>query len=103
MSNYPMTMNTRNKVIVLHDQLLLIINYADGLHLNVYLSTCVIFLCCHRVPKCANRCTLFFQVTNYLQEIAPDLCDRVELFKERIPLFDKFNIEEEINSMLSKR
>ncbi|XP_022968940.1 ribonuclease E/G-like protein, chloroplastic isoform X1 [Cucurbita maxima] len=45
----------------------------------------------------------YHEVTNYLQEIAPDLCDRVELFKERIPLFDKFNIEEEINSMLSKR
>ncbi|KAA0059215.1 ribonuclease E/G-like protein [Cucumis melo var. makuwa] len=45
----------------------------------------------------------YHEVTNYLQEIAPDLCDRVELFHGRIPLFDKFNIEEEINSILSKR
>lgn len=45
----------------------------------------------------------YHEVTNYLQEIAPDLCDRVELFHERIPLFDEFNIEEEINSILSKR
>ncbi|XP_038887525.1 ribonuclease E/G-like protein, chloroplastic isoform X2 [Benincasa hispida] len=45
----------------------------------------------------------YHEVTNYLQEIAPDLCDRVELFHERIPLFDKFNIEEEINGILSKR
>ncbi|KAL6140309.1 hypothetical protein ACLB2K_058609 [Fragaria x ananassa] len=45
----------------------------------------------------------YHEVTNYLQEIAPDLCDRVELFSKRIPLFDEFNIEEEINNMLSKR
>ncbi|XP_022135694.1 ribonuclease E/G-like protein, chloroplastic isoform X2 [Momordica charantia] len=45
----------------------------------------------------------YHEVTNYLQEIAPDLCDRVELYNEGIPLFDKFNIEEEINSILSKR
>lgn len=50
-----------------------------------------------------THCVLLFQVTNYLQEIAADLYDRVELFNERIPLFDKFNIEEEINSILSKR
>ncbi|XP_015900787.3 ribonuclease E/G-like protein, chloroplastic isoform X3 [Ziziphus jujuba] len=45
----------------------------------------------------------YHEVTNYLQDIAPDLCDRVELYNKRIPLFDEFNIEEEINSMLSKR
>lgn len=46
---------------------------------------------------------LSFQVTNYLQEIAPDLCDRVELHDKRIPLFDEYNIEDEINNLLSKR
>ncbi|XP_030482967.1 ribonuclease E/G-like protein, chloroplastic isoform X2 [Cannabis sativa] len=45
----------------------------------------------------------YHEVCNYLQEIAPDLCDRVELHKKGIPLFDEFNIEEEINSILSKR
>ncbi|XVF71705.1 hypothetical protein PTKIN_Ptkin12aG0060900 [Pterospermum kingtungense] len=45
----------------------------------------------------------YHEVTNYLQDIAPDLCDRVELYDKRIPLFDEFNIEEEINNMLSKR
>ncbi|CAB4274557.1 unnamed protein product [Prunus armeniaca] len=45
----------------------------------------------------------YHEVTSYLQEIAPDLCDRVELYNKRIPLFDEFNIEEEINNMLSKR
>ncbi|XP_012089615.1 ribonuclease E/G-like protein, chloroplastic isoform X2 [Jatropha curcas] len=45
----------------------------------------------------------YHEVTNYLQEIAPDLCDRVELYDKRIPLFDEFKIEEEINNILSKR
>lgn len=45
----------------------------------------------------------YHEVTNYLQEIAPDLCDRVELYDKRIPLFSEFDIEEEINNILSKR
>lgn len=43
------------------------------------------------------------EVTNYLQEIAPDLCDRVELYSKRTLLFDEYDIEQEINSILSKR
>ncbi|XP_065874139.1 ribonuclease E/G-like protein, chloroplastic isoform X2 [Euphorbia lathyris] len=45
----------------------------------------------------------YHEVTNYLQEIAPHLCDRVELYDKRTPLFDDFKIEEEINSIISKR
>nr|KYP45338.1 Ribonuclease E [Cajanus cajan] len=45
----------------------------------------------------------FHEVTNYLQEIAPDLCDRVELYNKKVPLFDEFNIEGEIDNILSKR
>ncbi|XP_038704548.1 ribonuclease E/G-like protein, chloroplastic isoform X2 [Tripterygium wilfordii] len=45
----------------------------------------------------------YYEVTNYLQDIAPDLCDRVELYGKRIPLFDEFNVEGEINNLLSKR
>ncbi|CAN4078645.1 unnamed protein product [Withania somnifera] len=45
----------------------------------------------------------YHEVTNYLQEMAPDLCDRVELYSKRTPLFDEYKIEEEINSVLSKR
>ncbi|XAR73714.1 Ribonuclease E, partial [Bertholletia excelsa] len=45
----------------------------------------------------------FHEVTNYLQEIAPDLCDRVELYNKRTPLFDEYNVEEEIGNILSKR
>ncbi|KAL6540771.1 hypothetical protein OROMI_024654 [Orobanche minor] len=42
-------------------------------------------------------------VTNYLQDIAPNLCDRIELYSKKTPLFDEYNIEEEINNILSKR
>ncbi|KAL7113933.1 hypothetical protein ACP275_04G090100 [Erythranthe tilingii] len=45
----------------------------------------------------------YHEVTNYLQEMAPDLCDRIELYSKRTPLFDEYNIEGEINSILSKR
>nr|GMC91394.1 ribonuclease E/G-like protein, chloroplastic isoform X1 [Ipomoea batatas]GMC96879.1 ribonuclease E/G-like protein, chloroplastic isoform X1 [Ipomoea batatas] len=45
----------------------------------------------------------YHEVKNYLQEIAPDLCDRVELYNNKTPLFDEYNIEGEIDSILSKR
>ncbi|KAI4324588.1 hypothetical protein MLD38_030063 [Melastoma candidum] len=45
----------------------------------------------------------FHEVTSYLQEIAPDLCDRVELYAKRSPLFDEFDIEGEISNILNKR
>ncbi|KAJ7964669.1 ribonuclease E/G-like protein, chloroplastic [Quillaja saponaria] len=45
----------------------------------------------------------YHEVTNYLQEIAPNLYDRVQLYDKRIPLFDEFNIEGEIDNILSKR
>ncbi|CAN8258153.1 unnamed protein product [Cochlearia groenlandica] len=45
----------------------------------------------------------YHEVTNYLQDMAPDLCGRVELHDKGIPLFDLYNIEEEIEGILSKR
>ncbi|PWA75364.1 RNAse [Artemisia annua] len=45
----------------------------------------------------------YHEVTSYLQEIAPDLCERVELYTKKNPLFDEYNIEDELNNMLSKR
>ncbi|WOH03477.1 hypothetical protein DCAR_0622875 [Daucus carota subsp. sativus] len=45
----------------------------------------------------------YHEVTNYLQEIAPDLCDRVELYSLRTPLFDEYKVEEEFDKILSKR
>lgn len=46
---------------------------------------------------------IYHEVTNYLQKIAPDLCDRVELYSKKTPLFDEYQIEGEINNILSKR
>ncbi|KAK2988258.1 hypothetical protein RJ640_028642 [Escallonia rubra] len=46
---------------------------------------------------------IYHEVTNYLQEIAPELCDRVELYSKRAPIFDEFSVEEELNSILGKR
>ncbi|XP_078443083.1 RNAse E/G-like protein isoform X2 [Wolffia australiana] len=43
------------------------------------------------------------EVTSYLQEMAPDLCDRVLLYSKRTPIFDEYGVEEEIDSILSKR
>ncbi|KAL4185781.1 hypothetical protein AMTRI_Chr10g7650 [Amborella trichopoda] len=45
----------------------------------------------------------YHEVTSYLQEVAPDLCNRVELCDKRVPIFDEYGIEEEIDNMLSKR
>ncbi|XP_068636891.1 ribonuclease E/G-like protein, chloroplastic [Aristolochia californica] len=45
----------------------------------------------------------YYEVTTYLQDIAPDLCGRVKMYDKRIPIFDEYRIEEEINSILSKR
>ncbi|XP_020109787.1 ribonuclease E/G-like protein, chloroplastic isoform X1 [Ananas comosus] len=45
----------------------------------------------------------YHEVTRYLQEIAPDLCKRVELYDKKTPIFDEYNVEEEINGILSKR
>ncbi|XP_071913646.1 ribonuclease E/G-like protein, chloroplastic isoform X1 [Coffea arabica] len=45
----------------------------------------------------------YHEVTNYLQEIAPNLCDRVELYSKSSPLFDEYKLEEEIDNILSKR
>ncbi|KAJ4755127.1 Ribonuclease E/G-like protein [Rhynchospora pubera] len=45
----------------------------------------------------------YHEVTRYLQEMAPELCERVELYDKRTPIFDEYKIEEEINGILSKR
>ncbi|KAI7745922.1 hypothetical protein M8C21_005550 [Ambrosia artemisiifolia] len=58
----------------------------------------------HKVKKMVvDSPRIYHEVTNYLQDIAPDLCNRVELYNKKNPLFDEYNIEEELNNMLSKR
>ncbi|XP_076930733.1 ribonuclease E/G-like protein, chloroplastic isoform X2 [Bidens hawaiensis] len=58
----------------------------------------------HKVKKMViDSPRIYHEVTNYLQDIAPELCNRVELYNKKNPLFDEYNIEEELNNMLSKR
>ncbi|KAF3325965.1 hypothetical protein FCM35_KLT09045 [Carex littledalei] len=45
----------------------------------------------------------YHEVTIDLQKIAPELCDRVELYKKRTPIFDEYKIEEEIERILRNR
>ncbi len=46
---------------------------------------------------------LHHEVEQYLTQIDPDLLDRVHLYDERTPLFDKFDIETEIKSLFRSR
>ncbi|MGA3920215.1 ribonuclease E/G, partial [Escherichia coli] len=45
----------------------------------------------------------YHEVTGYLQEVAPELCNRVDLYEKRTPIFDEFKIEKEIDNILRKR
>ncbi|KAM3190740.1 hypothetical protein ACQJBY_068635 [Aegilops geniculata] len=45
----------------------------------------------------------YHEVTGYLQEVAPELCNRVDLYEKRIPIFDEYKIEKEIDNILCKR
>jgi ribonuclease G len=43
------------------------------------------------------------EIVEYLQGIAPELVDRVKLYSETIPLFDKAGIEQEIRDLYKRR
>jgi ribonuclease G len=45
----------------------------------------------------------FERVTGFFQRTAPELVDGVELYKDKKPLFEKWKIDEEIESTLSRR
>jgi ribonuclease G len=45
----------------------------------------------------------FNEIVEYLNDIAPDLIPRVKLYEDRIPIFDKFEIEEEIRDIFKRR
>ncbi|HEU4599675.1 MAG TPA: Rne/Rng family ribonuclease, partial [Solirubrobacterales bacterium] len=45
----------------------------------------------------------FERVTNFFQRTAPELVDGVELYEGKKPLFEKWNIEREIQSTLNRR
>jgi len=46
---------------------------------------------------------LYGEIRKYLREVDPDLMERVTLYKEPAPLFDKFDIETEIHELFNRR
>ncbi len=46
---------------------------------------------------------VFNEIVEYLKGVAPDLVDRVKLYEEEIPLFDKAKIEPEIRDLFKRR
>ena len=46
---------------------------------------------------------IFNEIVEYLQGIAPELVDRVKLYEEKVPLFDKADIETEIRDLFKRR
>ncbi|HYW31093.1 MAG TPA: Rne/Rng family ribonuclease [Gemmatimonas sp.] len=46
---------------------------------------------------------VFNEITEYLQGIAPELVDRVKLYEDTVPLFDKAGIETEIRDLFKRR
>jgi ribonuclease G len=43
------------------------------------------------------------EISEYLKGIAPELLDRIKLYDEPVPLFDKFEIETEIRDLFKRR
>ncbi len=43
------------------------------------------------------------QLQHYLRTFSPELAPRVKIYKERTPIFDKFNIEREIEKTLERK
>ncbi len=46
---------------------------------------------------------LFQEIKRYLQQVDPDLLERVSMYTEPTPLFDKFEIEQEIRMLFRRR
>jgi ribonuclease G len=46
---------------------------------------------------------LFNEITEYLKGVGPELLERVKLYEEPIPIFDKFEIETEIRDLFKRR
>ena len=42
-------------------------------------------------------------ILSYLRSVSPDLCSRLELYKEKVPIFDAFEIEKEIEKALERK
>ena len=46
---------------------------------------------------------LFKEIRAYVQWVSPDMLNRVEYYREKEPIFDKYGIEKEIQILLSKK
>jgi ribonuclease G len=46
---------------------------------------------------------VYNEIVEYLKGIAPDLMDRVKLYEDVVPLFDKANIEQELRDLFKRR
>ncbi len=46
---------------------------------------------------------LYKDILKYIENVSPQLADRVELYKDRIPLFDLYHIEEEIEKGIRRK
>jgi ribonuclease G len=46
---------------------------------------------------------VFAEVKNYLRNVAPDLQERVQLYEDAVPLFDKYGIEDAIREAFQRR
>lgn len=46
---------------------------------------------------------VFNEIVEYLQGIAPELIDRVNLYEDKVPLFDKEGVETEIRDLFKRR
>jgi ribonuclease G len=46
---------------------------------------------------------LYNEITEYLKGVGPELLERVKLYEEEIPIFDKFDIEGEIRDLFKRR
>lgn len=46
---------------------------------------------------------LFKEIKAYVQASSPDMLDRVELYRDREPIFDQFGIEKEFQTLFSKK
>lgn len=46
---------------------------------------------------------LFKEVKSYVQWMSPDMLERVEYYNQKEPIFDKYGVEKDIQSLLSKK
>ncbi len=46
---------------------------------------------------------LYREIVNYLNDVAPNLTNKIKLYTDRLPIFDKYGIESEIEKSLSRK